>query len=67
MNSEPITVLLVEDNPDDADLIRETLAENVPPEIELTRVKSLSDTLALQALRAGAQDYLVKGWIDSYW
>lgn len=108
----PLTVLLVEDNPDDADLLREMLAEGGDP-VALTTVETLRDGLAelerrpvdvllldlslpdslgmdtvrrahavlrpapiivltgidddalgIEALHAGAQDYLPKGRLD---
>ena len=42
MKERPIRVLLVEDNPGDARLVRETLAEVDTPEFELTHVERLS-------------------------
>jgi two-component system cell cycle sensor histidine kinase/response regulator CckA len=42
MNGEAIRVLLVEDNPGDARLVRETLAEVESPQFELTHVERLS-------------------------
>src|SRR6202035_4369866 len=108
------TLLLVEDNPGDARLFRETFKEQGSLDTELTHVKSMSeaekhlkahavdiiiidlglpdaqglaavrrahaaaprvplvvltglddDTLATQALQEGAQDYLVKGQIET--
>jgi two-component system NtrC family sensor kinase len=109
MGNEPIKVLLVEDNPGDADLIRLALAEVAPAPFQLTHVERLGaarqrlreerfdvvlldlalpdslgldtlvgvqsqaptvpivvlsdladETLAMWAVQAGAQDYLVK-------
>jgi len=42
MKERPIRVLLVEDNPGDARLVQETLAEVDSPEFELTHVERLS-------------------------
>jgi two-component system cell cycle sensor histidine kinase/response regulator CckA len=42
MKERPIRVLLVEDNPGDARLVQETLAEVDTPEFELTHVERLS-------------------------
>ena len=42
MKDRPIRVLLVEDNPGDARLVQETLAEVDTPEFELTHVERLS-------------------------
>ena len=42
MIEEPIRVLLVEDNPGDARLVRETLADVKSPPFELTHVERLS-------------------------
>ena len=42
MKERPIRVLLVEDNPGDARLVQETLAEVETPEFELTHVERLS-------------------------
>ena len=42
MKERPIRVLLVEDNPGDARLVQETLAEFDTPEFELTHVERLS-------------------------
>ncbi len=114
MYSAPIKILLVEDNPADADLLQEILAEADETEWSLVHVEKLKDALkfiseddfdivlldlslpdkqglptvaqtheaapdlpivvltglndkviALEALREGAQDYLVKGKIES--
>ncbi|MBI3537270.1 MAG: response regulator [Chloroflexi bacterium] len=114
MQDSPIKILLVEDNPGDARLLREMLAEAASVQFVLTHVErwhaalerlqqerfdavlldlmlpdsggietfatlhhlaprvpivvltSLNDeTLALQAVRDGAQDYLVKGQVNS--
>lgn len=111
---KPIRILLIEDNPADARLLKEMLAEITDVSFNLERVERLSDglerlkeggvdivlldltlpdsrgldtflalekqapsvpitvlsglddaTLAIQAVREGAQDYLVKGRIDS--
>jgi DNA-binding response OmpR family regulator len=113
MSAELTRVLLIEDNPDDACLLREALGEARDARIELIHVGQLDEALrllgqetfqvilldlslpdsrgietilrvqvqapavpivvltgldddatALQAVRAGAQDYLVKGEID---
>lgn len=113
MNSEPIKILLVEDNPADARLLREALAEVGEPSCQLEHVERLAaglqslrqaqfdavlldlslpdgqgietvvrvheaapalpivvltglndDEIAIQAVRTGAQDYLIKGQID---
>ena len=109
----PLHVLLVEDNPDDADLLRETLAESRGERVALVAVETLAEGLAhldaapvdlllldlslpdsqglatvtraldharrvpiivltgleddglgVQAIHAGAQDYLAKGQVD---
>jgi signal transduction histidine kinase len=114
MEETPVRILLVEDNPGDARLIRETLREAVSLRFELCHVERLSDArdycgrqiidvvlldlslsdahgmdtvsqclsfaaelpiivltgldderIAVQAVQAGAQDYLVKGQVDS--
>ena len=114
MSSEPITVLLVEDNLGDARLMFESMAEALPGQFQMNHVRRLSETLEYlwekncsvvlldlglpdshgletlvlvraqapdvpivvltgfqdeemgeQALQAGAQDYLVKGQVDS--
>lgn len=114
MYGAPIKILLVEDNPADADLLQEILAESDETEWSLVHVEKLKEALkfiseepfdvvlldlslpdkqglptvaqthesapdlpivvltglndrvtALEALRQGAQDYLVKGKIDS--
>jgi signal transduction histidine kinase len=114
MNGETIQILLVEDNPDDAELLQEIIAEadNTPcslfhverlkdaliclsknpfdvilldlslpdkqgletvaqtystaPDLPIVVLTGLNDqVMALEALRQGAQDYLVKGKIDS--
>ena len=114
MSSEPIRVLLVEDNLGDARLLYEDMEEALPGQFQMTHVRQLSealeylwkepchvvlldlglpdshgiDTLVLtraqapdvpivvltgfqdeslgdQALKEGAQDYLVKGQVDS--
>ncbi len=113
MNDKPIKVLLVEDNPGDACLLREALAQRHGARFDLAHVKRLTEalerirserfeialldlslpdaqgldtvvglhkqapdvpivvltglddeTVAGEALREGAQDYLVKGQID---
>ncbi|HEY2989217.1 MAG TPA: ATP-binding protein [Candidatus Binatia bacterium] len=113
MADSPIKVLLVEDNPGDARLLREALAEMAGAQFELTHAKRLGEALdrldaerfeivlldlslpdaqgfdtiarvrkkspelpivvmtglndeemAIKAVRAGAQDYLVKGRVD---
>ena len=114
MSDERMQILLVEDNPDDAEILRETLAESGTSGFQLTHVKRLGEArqclsggrfdialldlslpdsqgfetfcdlqgecaevpiivltglddeaLALEAVQAGAQDYLVKGEEDS--
>ncbi len=45
MDKIPVEVLLVEDNPDDADLMRETLTESTPSTFQLTHVERLSEAL----------------------
>jgi signal transduction histidine kinase len=114
MSSEPIKVLLVEDNLVDARLLYEGLQETLPEEFQMTHVRRLSEALeylweetcnvvlldlglpdshgidtlvvmraqapgvpivvltgfqdealAVEALQGGAQDYLVKGQVDS--
>jgi signal transduction histidine kinase len=115
MNMQPVkTILLIEDNPGDARLVRETLNEQGPHPAQLTHVGSMSEAekylaehvvdiilldpglpdaqgltavrrahaaapgatlvvltslddelLASQALQEGAQDYLVKGQIET--
>jgi signal transduction histidine kinase/response regulator of citrate/malate metabolism len=110
----PLKVLLIEDNPDDADLLREILAERRGERVALTAVETLregiahleaaepdlllldlslpdsqglqtvtkalahaqrvpiivltgldDDALGVQAIHAGAQDYLAKGQVDA--
>ena len=114
MSSEPIKVLLVEDNLGDARLLYEGLEEALPEQFQITHVRRLSEALeylweetcnvvlldlglpdshgldtlvvtraqapgvpivvltgfqdeglAAEALKRGAQDYLVKGQVDS--
>ena len=114
MSSEPIKVLLVEDNLADARLLYEGLEESLPQQFQMTHVRRLSEALeylweetcnvvlldlglpdshgidtlgvtraqapgvpivvltgfqdealAVEALEGGAQDYLVKGQLDS--
>jgi signal transduction histidine kinase len=114
MHATPMRILLVEDNPGDARLLRETLREAASLAFELTHVSRLAEAsevlalgeidvvlldlslpdafgldtvartleaapkvpiivltgtddeqLAMQAVRAGAQDYLVKGQVES--
>jgi signal transduction histidine kinase len=114
MSSEPIKILLVEDNLGDARLLYEGLQEALPEQFQMTHVRRLSETLeylweetcdvvlldlglpdshgldtlvlsraqapdvpivvltgfedealAVEALKEGAQDYLVKGQVDS--
>ncbi len=114
MSSEPIKVLLVEDNLGDARLLYEGLEEALPEHFQMTHVRRLSEALeylwgetcnvvlldlglpdshgldtlivmraqapgvpivvltgfqdeelAVEALKGGAQDYLVKGQVDS--
>ena len=114
MNGSPLRILLIEDNPGDADLVREYLRDAQRGPIELQHAARLStgleqlaggrfdavlldlglpdsqgletfrrvhaqapeaavvvasgfgdDAVALEALQEGAQDYLVKGEIDS--
>ena len=114
MSSEPIKVLLVEDNLGDARLLYEGLEEALPEQFQMTHVRRLSEALeylweeacnvvlldlglpdshgldtlvvmraqapgvpivvltgfqdealAVEALKGGAQDYLVKGQVDS--
>ncbi len=114
MESPPIRILLVEDNPGDARLVQETLAEVSHPRFQITHVERLSqarrvlgretfdlvlldlflpdkprlgtlieihdqaskvpivvltgaddEMLAIWSLEEGAQDYLVKGRMDS--
>jgi DNA-binding response OmpR family regulator len=43
MNDSPLKVLLVEDNPGDARLVRETLAESSSPRFQLTHVEALNE------------------------
>jgi signal transduction histidine kinase len=113
MDGPPLRILLVEDNPGDARLLRETLREVESLRFELAHVERLSaalerleaaaadvvlldlslpdahgletvsrtlaaapelpivvltgladETVAIQAVQAGAQDYLVKGTVD---
>ena len=115
MDNEPIKVLLVEDNPGDADLIRLALAEVATASFQLRHVERLGaarqhlgeerfdvvlldlalpdshgldtlvgvqsqaptvpivvlsdladETLAMRAVQAGAQDYLVKRQVDHH-
>jgi signal transduction histidine kinase len=114
VSTEPIKVLLVEDNMGDAGLLYEALAEALPEQFQTTHVRRLSEALehlweetcnvvlldlglpdshgldtlvvtraqapgvpivvltgfqdeamAVEALKGGAQDYLVKGQVDS--
>ena len=114
MSSEPIKVLLVEDNLGDARLLYEGLAEALPEQFQMNHARRLSEALeylwqetcdvvlldlglpdshgldtlvvtraqapgvpivvltgfqdealAVEALKGGAQDYLVKGQVDS--
>jgi sigma-B regulation protein RsbU (phosphoserine phosphatase) len=113
MSAQPVRILLVEDNPGDARLLRELLRETPSLHFELTHVERLAEararmadggadvvlldlslpdahgletvtqmllsapeaaivvltglddeTTAVQAVKAGAQDYLVKGQVD---
>ena len=115
ITNEPITVLLIEDNPEDLRIIREALTQMQQPSCRLSWAGSLADArlelaahpfdlilldmslpdsrgmellvsvqaqaaqapiviltsqdndrLALEALRYGAQDYLVKGHVQVY-
>ena len=45
MPPETLRILLVEDNPDDAELLRESLSEVASPHFELTHVPRLADAL----------------------
>jgi DNA-binding response OmpR family regulator len=45
MKDRAIKVLLVEDNPGDARLVRETLSESVSPAFQLTHAEALSDAM----------------------
>ncbi|MBI3537833.1 MAG: response regulator, partial [Chloroflexi bacterium] len=114
MDEKPIRVLLVEDNPGDARLLREMFGEAVSPTFELTHVERLNEAMqclaqersdvvlldlllpdsqgletfvkmkgqtsqipivvltgledegsAVKAMQAGAQDYLVKGDVNT--
>jgi len=49
MKHKPIKVLLVEDNPGDARLVKETLAEVESPQFELTHVARLSEASKMLA------------------
>ena len=49
MSATPIRVLLLEDNPGDARLVQEALAENAPGEFVVTWVERLADALARAA------------------
>jgi signal transduction histidine kinase/CheY-like chemotaxis protein len=113
--TEPIQVLLIEDNPGDARLVRLMLAEGVSPDYDTTHVTHLGEAikrihaappevilldislpdaqgfqtfarvceeapaipivlltshddqyLAIEVVRQGAQDYLIKGQFDAY-
>jgi len=57
MNEGPIEVLLVEDNPGDARLVRESLAEVGSREFHLTHVERLED--ALRRLERGRFDVVL--------
>ncbi len=78
MTQDAIRVLLVEDNPGDARLVRETLAEVRSARFDLTHVTRLASRAAVIvftgldeefvesfALGEGAQDYLVKGKLSA--
>ena len=57
MNNGPIKVLLVEDNPGDARLLREMLAEGYDTPVELIHAERLAD--ALQHLQDNSFDVIL--------
>lgn len=57
MEERPIEVLLVEDNPGDARLVRESLADVGPSQFNLTHVERLED--ALRRLEKGRYDVVL--------
>ena len=57
METKPIQLLLVEDNPADARLLRELLKEITTAQLEITQVNRLSEALA--KLRAGGFDVVL--------
>jgi signal transduction histidine kinase len=52
LSERPIQILLVEDNPGDADLVRERLCEAGEPAIEITYAEHLREALRLAARRS---------------
>ena len=57
MNAQAIRVLLIEDNPGDAGLIRRMLARTVDPPVELHHVTTFS--AAMEPLRSGSVSLLL--------
>jgi signal transduction histidine kinase len=57
MSERPLSVLLVEDNPADAMLLQESMAQNYPGQFKFTHVESLAGGLA--ELRRGQFDVLL--------
>ena len=57
MNGHPLKVLLVEDNPQDARLLRELLRSEVEPSVEITHVERMSDVTA--QLASGEPDVIM--------
>jgi len=52
-----IRALLIEDNPDDADLVQEALSDEALPTVEVTWVQTLAD--GIKCLEAGNQDVVL--------
>jgi signal transduction histidine kinase len=57
MEQSPHRILLVEDNPGDARLLRETLADAAGPDLEIVAVETLG--AALEAVKAASYDLLL--------
>lgn len=79
MNNKPIRVLLIEDKPEDTLLIQRMLSRTENPSFDLECIDRLSvgverlsggeidddEKIVIKAAQEGAQDYLVKGQVDS--